>query len=128
MEIFQVIGFALIAAFFLVILREQRPEIALPLSLAAGVIIFLLVLSKIGEILTVLSELAQRADLNRFYLATLLKIVGIAYIAEFGAQVCRDAGEEAVATRVEFAAKILVVFLALPIVVAVLESIVRLLP
>ncbi|NLC37881.1 MAG: stage III sporulation protein AD, partial [Clostridia bacterium] len=51
-----------------------------------------------------------------------------AYIAEFGAQVCRDAGETAIASRVEFAAKVLIIVLAIPIVVAILETIIRLLP
>jgi stage III sporulation protein AD len=61
-------------------------------------------------------------------LTTVLKIMGIAYIAEFGAQVCRDAGEGSTATKIEFAAKILVMVLALPIIVAILESVLRLLP
>ena len=54
--------------------------------------------------------------------------MGIAYIAEFGAQVCKDAGEGSIAAKIELAAKILVVVLALPIIVAILESILRLIP
>ncbi|HHX50103.1 MAG TPA: stage III sporulation protein AD, partial [Clostridia bacterium] len=73
-------------------------------------------------------ELSHRAQVNQFYLATIMKIIGIAYIAEFGAQVCRDAGETAIASRVEFAAKVLVMVLAIPILVAILETIIRLLP
>jgi len=61
-------------------------------------------------------------------LTTILKIVGIAYIGDFGAQVCRDAGESAIASKVEFAAKVLVLIVALPIVVGLLETITRLLP
>ena len=128
MEILRIVGLALLASIFIVLLRQQRPEIAIQLSLTAGVIIFMLIIGKIWNVLQILEELASRANINQFFLSTILRIVGVAYIAEFGAQVCRDAGENAVATRVEFAAKILVMVLAMPIIVAVLESVIRLLP
>nr|MDA8233783.1 stage III sporulation protein AD [Clostridia bacterium] len=49
-----------------------------------------------------------------------------AYIAEFGAQICRDAGEGAVASKIEFAAKVLVMILAIPIIIAILDTLVKL--
>jgi stage III sporulation protein AD len=128
MEIMQIVGLALVATILVVILKNQRPELALQLSIVTGVIIFLLVVTKIKVVLDVLNDLALHAQVNSYYLTTVLKIVGVAYIAEFGAQICRDAGEGAIATKVEFAAKILVMVLALPIIVAVMESIIRLIP
>jgi len=128
MEILQIVGLGLIATVLIVVIKQQRPEIVIQLSIAAGVVIFLLILGKISSAISILEELSRRADVDRFYLATILKIVGIAYIGEFGAQICRDAGEGAVAAKVEFAAKILVIVLSLPIIVALLESIIRLLP
>lgn len=124
----QVVGLALIAAVLLIVVRQQRPELGLILSLAAGAIIFLFILTKIQSVVDILEQLANAAQVDRTYLTTLLKIIGVSYIAEFGAQVCRDAGENALASRVELAAKVLIVVLALPIVVAVLDSILRLLP
>ncbi|HZW84264.1 MAG TPA: stage III sporulation protein AD [Candidatus Deferrimicrobium sp.] len=128
MEIMQIVGLALVATILVVIIKNQRPELALQLSIVTGVIIFLLVVTKIKVVLDVLNDLALHAQVNSYYLTTVLKIVGVAYIAEFGAQICRDAGEGAIATKVEFAAKILVMVLALPIIVAVMESIIRLIP
>jgi stage III sporulation protein AD len=127
-EAAQIVGFALIAAVLLVVVRQQRPELGLLLSLAAGVVIFLLVMGRIGTVVELLEQLADAARVDRLYLGTLLKIIGVSYIAEFGAQVCRDAGENSVGTRIELAAKVLIVVLAMPIVVAVLQSILRLLP
>ena len=72
--------------------------------------------------------MAARADVNLYYLAIILKIMGIAYLAEFGAQVCRDAGQGSTATKLEFAAKILVMVLALPIITALVDTVLRLLP
>jgi len=128
MEIVQIVGLALVTAVLLVVVRQQRPEMGLLLSLAAGVLILLFVLDKVSSVVALLEELAAAARVDRLYLTTLLKIIGVSYLAEFGAQVCRDAGEQAVAARVELAAKVLIVVLAMPIVVAVLESVLRLLP
>ncbi len=128
MEIMQIVGLALVATILIVIIKSQRPELALQLTIVTGVIIFLLVVAKIKVVLDVINDLANHAQVSSYYLTTVLKIVGVAYIAEFGAQVCRDAGEGAIATKVEFAAKILVMVLALPIIVAIMESIIRLIP
>lgn len=127
MEILQIVGAGLIVAVLAVIIKQQRPEMALQLSLAFGALVFLLMLGKIHGVLEVLKELSQRASVNQFYLATVLKIIGVAYIAEFGAQVCRDAGEGAIAAKIEFGAKVIIIVLAVPIVVAIIESLLKLL-
>jgi len=128
MEILQIVALGLVAALLLVILRQQRPEMALQLSLAAGVAIFLLLISRIQAVLQVLEDLAFRAHINPFYLSAILKVIGIAYIAEFGAQVCRDAQEGAVAAKIEMAGKILIMLVAVPIIAAIVEMIFKLLP
>ena len=128
MEILQVVALGLVVAVFTVLLRRERPEMALILALSFGVIVFLMVLNKLGAIITVFEDLTRSAQVDELYLATLLKILGIAYIAEFGAQVCRDSGEGTVANKIELAGKVLIMILALPIFVAILEAIMRLLP
>ncbi len=128
MTIIQVVALGLLAAVFILILRESKPELAVFLSLAVGVIIFFSLLNYIASVMHVLEELTVRANINLLYLNTLLKIIGIAYIAEFGAQVCRDAGEGTTASKIEFAGKIMILFLAIPLVVVVLETIISLIP
>jgi stage III sporulation protein AD len=128
LEIVQIVGLALVAAVLVVVLRPLRPEMALLLSVAAGVVLFLLVVDKVAAVVGVMRELAGRAGVNVLYLGLILKIVGIAYIAEFGAQVCRDAGEGALAAKVELAGKVLVLVLAVPVLVAVLDTLLALLP
>lgn len=128
MDILQIVAIGLIAAVLVVVVKSQRPELAVLLSVSAGVVLFLLVLGKIGAIMDIVRDLADRAGISMVYLGTILKIVGIAYIAEFGAQICRDAGEGAIATKIEFAAKVLIMVLAVPIVVAVLQALLKLIP
>jgi len=127
-EIWQIVGLALIVTVLGVVLKQIRPEIALQLSILAGASIFILIISKIRVIVDLLQTLADQANISSYYLLIILKIVGVAYLAEFGAQICRDAGESALATKIELAAKVGVILIAIPIIVAITESLVRLVP
>lgn len=128
MEIFQIVGLALVAAVLSVLLRNQRPEIALQVSIVTGVIIFLLMAARITTVVSLLEDIAKKINIDIVYLTTVLKITGIAYITTFGAEVCRDAGENAIASKIEFAGKILIMVLAIPILMAVLDIMVRIMP
>lgn len=128
MGIIQIVALGLLAALFILVLRESKPELALFLSTAVGVLIFLSLLEYIAGIISILEELTVRSNVNLIYLDTLLKVTGIAYLAEFGAQVCRDAGEGATANKIEFAGKIFILILAVPLIVVVLETIMSLVP
>lgn len=128
MEIIQIIGLGFMVTLLILVIKQQRPEIAVQLSLALATIIFLMVLSKINIVLDLFRDMAAKANISSMYLNTILKIIGIAYVTEFGAQVCRDAGEGAVAGKIEFAGKVLVMVMAIPIIALVLDTIVRLIP
>lgn len=128
MDIVAIVFMAIIGMVLLIILRQSRPEMALVLSILLGVLIFATVVPKIGMIVSTLSSIADKADVGSLHLATLLKIVGVAYIAEFGAQVCRDAQEGAIATKVELAGKVIIMALSIPIVLVILDSVLQLLP
>ncbi|MGI6678573.1 MAG: stage III sporulation protein AD [Dehalobacterium sp.] len=128
-DLFAIIGLALVTTILVVFIKESKiPALGMVISVFVGALIFIQILPKISYVISVFEELATRANINTFHLATIFKIIGISYIAEFGAQVCRDAGQGAIATKVEFSAKILVMVLAVPIIGAILESVVRLLP
>jgi len=128
MDIIQIIGLGFVVTLLIIIIKQQRPELAVQLGLTLSAIIFLMVLSKLTVVLDLFRDLAEKANISQMYLNTILKIIGIAYITEFGAQVCRDAGEGAVAGKIEFAGKILVMVMAVPIIALVLETIVKLIP
>ncbi|NLI91871.1 MAG: stage III sporulation protein AD [Peptococcaceae bacterium] len=127
MEIAQVIGLAIIVTVIGAVIKQIKPEMALQLSIFTGVAIFLLVMDKIRLVVELLQKLADQANVSSYYLFIVLKIVGVAYLAEFGCQICKDAGENALASKVELAAKIFVVVLAIPIIVAIMESMMKLL-
>jgi stage III sporulation protein AD len=128
MEIIQIVGLGLVATVLALVIKEQKPLFAFLLAIVSGVIIFAYLIGKISSVIHILETLADKADLNMVFLETILKIIGIAYIAEFGAQITRDAGQGAIAAKIELAGKVLILVLAVPIVQIIIETVVNLLP
>ncbi|WP_232696088.1 stage III sporulation protein AD [Brevibacillus daliensis] len=128
MEIIQIVGLGIVATLLALVIKEQKPLFAFLLAIASGAIIFLFLIGKITDVIHVLERLAVQADLNLVFLETILKIIGIAYIAEFGAQVTRDAGQGAIASKIELAGKVLILVMAVPIIQIIIETVVNLLP
>lgn len=123
MEIIKIVFFALIALFFIIIVQQSRKDLALIISLFAGVCIFIFIFGKFNAIILFLQDIALKANINTVYLNIVLKILAISYIASFCSEICKDAGSNNIASRVEFGGKVLILFLAIPILMAVLQAI-----
>lgn len=128
MEIFQIVGLGILATIIVVILKDFRPEFAILVSIVTGVIIFTLVLNKLIYVVDTITTLQSRVDVNISYFNTILKIIGMAYIVEFASQISRDAGESSIAMKIEFAGKVLIMVLAIPIILTLMDLIVKILP
>lgn len=128
MEIFQVVTLGIIATIISVVLKKYKPEISLQIVIVTGAIIFILMASKLTLVLNLLNDITQKGKVDLIYLTVILKIIAIAYISEFGAEVCRDAGEGTIALKLEFAGKVLILVLAAPIVYALLDLVVKIIP
>lgn len=126
MSILQIAALGLITVTFSVLLKEYHAPSAVLLPVAFGVIIFMQVFEQLGLILNTFREMSNRAGLNTVYLAVIFKVIGIAYLGEFAAQICRDSGSTAVASKIELAAKIIILSLMLPILSAILQGILEL--
>jgi stage III sporulation protein AD len=122
------VGIGLVATFLALIVKEQKPTFAFMLIVFVGCSIFLFLIDQIQEIITMLERIAVNANVNLMYVETILKIIGIAYIAEFGAQITRDAGQGAIASKIELGGKILIMAMAIPILTVIIETILGLLP
>lgn len=122
------VGLGLIATFLILVIKEQNPVFAFLLATFAGIVIFISLAGKLADVIRTLEQLAAQAGVKAAFLETVLKIIGIAYIAEFGAQVTRDAGQESIASKIEMAGKVLIMVMAIPIVTMIIETIVKILP
>ena len=128
MEIIQIVGVSIIAVILAVVIRQYRPELALQISVVTGLLIFLVVIFKMASVLDALRTFTGRMNIDTVYISTIFRIVGIAYIAEFGAQVCKDAGENSIASKIELAGKVIILVLAVPILMALMELIMEIIP
>ncbi len=128
MEILQIVGLGIVSAVIIIVLKAQKPEIAVQISIITGIVIFLLVASKLSAVLDMLQSFSDKAHIDPAYFTTVIKIIGIAYIAEFGSEVCKDAGEVSIASKIELAGKVIIVVLAVPIITSLLELITRIMP
>jgi stage III sporulation protein AD len=125
MEIVKIVSFAFIALFIVLILKEHKSSIAVYVSIIVGIGIFLYMMTKVTAVMQFLQQLAVKANIDYIYLNTVLKILGIAYLSSFCSEICKDAGESSLASKVEFSGKILILVLAIPILMAVLQSILK---
>lgn len=116
MQIFQIIGLALTAAVLAVLLRRYSPELALLVVLCGSGILFLFVSVNVSAVFSEFNAIVTRAGIDREALGTVLKVVGIAYLGQFAAALCKDAGESALAGNIEFCAKIIIMVLSMPVV------------
>ncbi|MFC4324023.1 stage III sporulation protein AD [Litchfieldia salsa] len=128
MEIIQIVGLGLVATFLALIIKEQKPTFAFMLVVFVGCVIFLFLVDQISDIIRMLEKIAINANVNMVYVETILKIIGIAYIAEFGAQITKDAGQGAIASKIELGGKILILAMAIPILTVIIETVINLIP
>ncbi|QKY69303.1 stage III sporulation protein AD [Lentibacillus sp. CBA3610] len=123
MDIFQIVAIGIITSILYIVLKELNASFAFFLVLITTILIFLIVIQQIGVIFQLIESLGNRANVDGMYMETILKIIGIAYITELGANLTKDAGLQSVAAKIELAGKIFILLLAIPIITAVIEAI-----
>lgn len=128
MDIIQIVLLGIIASILFIILKDINESFAFLLIVFTGVLIFIIVIQRIGIIFTMIETLGEKASIDGIYLETILKIIGIAYITELGSNITKDAGLGSVAAKIELAGKIFILLLAVPIITAVIEAILNFLP
>jgi len=128
MEIFQFTLLALAAVFMSLVLKQVSRELAVVLVIVTSLGMLIALLGHIAQIVRLVEDIARRADVGTLHLNTLLRIMGVAYVAEFGAQICKDAGEGSLSAKVELAGKLIILGLSIPLVLVILETILRLIP
>lgn len=128
LEIIKIVGCGIVALVIIIILKQYRPEFAIYISLIAGVLIISLIIGKIGGIIQILKTLSNKASINNEFLKILLKVTGIAILTEYIVSICKDAGESAIASKVDLGGKVIIMSLSIPIISSLLETITNILP
>lgn len=128
MEIVKIIGIGLVAVVIIILLKQYKPEFAIYISMLTGILIILFVIDDLSGIINLIQSLANKVSINNTFLMLLIKITGIAFLSEFAVSICKDAGETAIASKMEIGAKIIIISMSIPIISSLLEIILKILP
>ncbi|MFZ7120628.1 MAG: stage III sporulation protein AD [Eubacteriaceae bacterium] len=128
MDIFQIVIIGILATVLIVLVKNYNPEYQIFLSIVTGIIILFFIYSYLEPILESFKLLWSRIDINSEYFGVILKVISVAYITEFGSQICKDAGEKSIGMKIELAGKVIIIYLSVPIVFALINFMINLIP
>lgn len=126
MDITAIAGIGILSAVLCVIVRQYKPEMALGISAACGVLILIAVITMLSPSVEAIVRLTEAAGLDNGYAAILLKALAVCYITQLSADCCRDAGEAAIAAKIELAGKAAIVVISLPVFTSLAELVTKL--
>ncbi|MEY8332021.1 SpoIIIAC/SpoIIIAD family protein [Lachnospiraceae bacterium 47-T17] len=123
MNVVQLSLFAVAGVLLAIVLKKERPEYGILLSIVVCICIFFSVLGRLSILLESVNRLRELATMDAGYFRTVLKMIGITYVAEFAVNLCKDAGYSTVAAQIAMFSKISILLLALPVIEAFLNLI-----
>ncbi|MCH1967319.1 stage III sporulation protein AD [Paraclostridium sordellii] len=124
----KLVGLALVSTILCLIIKKDRPEMAMFIAILTGIMILLSVTYQFNFIIESINELANKANIPTMYISLIIKLIGIAYLMEFAIQICKDCGEGNIASKLEFGGKIIVMTMSFPILVSIIDMILNIIP
>ncbi|MBC8545486.1 stage III sporulation protein AD [Clostridiaceae bacterium NSJ-31] len=127
MEIGTIIGIGIVGVSLAVLLKQYKPEYSLAISLIVGVLIFAAAAEGLTPVIDQLGVLLDSTQMPREYIEILIKSLGICFITQIACDTCKDAGQGAIATKLEIAGKLSILVLSLPLFQSLLTIVAELL-
>ena len=119
----QAVMIGITGVFLALFLKQTKPEYAVCVSVGTGILLLFLVAEPLRLVIENIRLIQSAISIQSAYIQVLLKIIGITYISEFAADICRDAGCAAVAGQIGVFAKLSILAVSMPIVSALLQTI-----
>ena len=126
--LYKIIGIALITCVSFIIIKPIRNDFAIIISVVGGIIITFYIFSYLSGIFNIFNGIFKITGVNGSVYSIILKIIGIAYLTEFTANICSDTGNSSLGDKVLLGGKIIILVMALPIVTGILNIVMELLP
>ena len=123
MDVIQVAALAVAGVLLAVQFKSGKAEYGIYLGAALSILIFFQILGKLNVILEVIKTIGEFLPLNKIFAGTLLKMLGITYVAEFTASICQDAGYQTIDRQIEILGKLTILVMSMPILLALLQTI-----
>ncbi len=128
MDIFRIAAVGICGVIIASMVKGYKPEFAVYIVITTVLVIFIMVIYKLAAVFEFLGEIYDQISYGKSFFPIILKVLAVAYIADFTAQICKDSGESAIAGKVELAGKVMIFYLAVPVMVAVMDLINKMLP
>jgi len=122
-DIITIAAGGLIAVMLAVIFKKERETFSVYINIIASVLILIWGLGKLDVILEGIHTLQSHININKSYIGILIKIIGITYVTEFSASICKDSGYHAVGEQIELVGKLSILAISMPIMMALLDTI-----
>lgn len=123
MNIASIVGIALICACIIVLIRNQLPEFAIPVSAIASILMLSISIVFVVDIFKTIGDISQFSAISSNNLKLIFKALGVCYITQIGKDVCNDCGETALAEKVDLAGKITIAAMSIGLITQVVEII-----
>ncbi len=123
MEILQIAAIGLSVVFLAIMLKNSGSVYSMYIVLAGCLLIFYFSVNRLLVVFSAIEEIQSYIQISSTYLNTLIKIIGITYIAEFVSSICKDAGYGAIAAQVEMFGKLSMLAVSMPVILALLKTI-----
>ena len=125
MNIIKIIGIGFLTLVISILLKDVKKEFSLYAVIVGTSIILLLSFDTLKNIVEFLENLTRNLKGN--FIEVLLKMTGIAILTEYAVSLCKDTGETAIASKIDFGGKIVLIALSIPVISSTLEGLTKLL-
>ena len=123
MGMIQIAVLGVAGALLAVQFKNGKSEYGVYISIALCVMGFFSIMDRVGVVISAIRDLSNQVLVKNGYLAILLKMLGVAYVAEFASSICKDAGHQTIAGQIEVYSKIAILALSMPVLKTLLETI-----
>ena len=127
MEVLKIAALALCAVILIVVVKNFKPELGFLTAIACSLLILYFLADSLKYAFAYIAGVYSGIETGKAYFPIILKVLAIAYITEFTSQLCKDAGEAAIASKVELGGKVMIFCVAIPVFTSILSLVEQLL-
>ncbi len=127
MDLFKIIGLGILISIVVVITKQIKPELGVAVMLAGSTLMLIYILNSFTGVISSFNQIVNQTGINQELFSIIIKIIGVGYLIEFAADICRDSGNSAIAEKVILGGKVIIFMLAMPIITSLFNIILELL-
>lgn len=127
MELLKIVAFGIVFSFLIIVTKQLKPEFSLLIIIAGSCVILLYLLQYIDSVIYDIDNIITQTGINKELFIIILKIIGVGYLVEFGANICIDSGNQSIADKIILAGKVVILSVSMPVISNLLNTIIGLL-